>query len=157
MRPQRPRLLVVWFSRSGGTRALADALIDGACDPEAGDVDVIVRRAPDATVDDVLRAQAIAIVTPTHFGYMAGFVKDFFERIYLACLDRTIGLPWLLIVKGTTDTSGAVTSVERIVTGLKWRAVAPPLTVQGDVEPEHLAAARELGQMLAAGLDAGVF
>jgi multimeric flavodoxin WrbA len=151
------RLLVVWCSRTGGARALADALIAGACDPEAGDIDVVVRRAPDATVNDVLGADAIAIVTPTHFGYMAGLVKDFFERIYLASLDRTAGTPWVLLVKGTTDTGGAVSSVERIVTGLQWRAVAPPLAVEGTVEDEHLAAARERGQLLAAGLSSDFF
>lgn len=146
------RLLVVWFSRTGGARALADALVAGALDPEAGVIDVVVRVAPDATVDDVLAADAIAIVTPTHFGSMAGMTKDFFERIFLGCLDRTVATPWVLVVKGTTDTSGAVLSVERIVTGLRWRAVAEPLVVDGDVQAEHLAAAHERGQLLAAGL-----
>jgi hypothetical protein len=50
-----------------------------------------------------------------------------------------------------------VQSVERIVTGLKWRAIAPPLVVQGDVDQRALDAAHELGQTLAAGLDAGLF
>ena len=40
----------------------------------------------------------------------------------------------------TTDGSGAVRSVERIVTGLKWRAVQPALVVTGTVGPEDLAA-----------------
>jgi multimeric flavodoxin WrbA len=156
-RETRPRLLVVWFSRTGGTRALADALIVGACDPEAGDVDVVVRRAPDATAGDVLAAQAVAIVTPTNFGYMSGMTKDFFDRVFLALYGQTNGLPWALVVKGSTDAQGTVASVERIVTGLRWRAVAPPLVVEGDVVDEHLAAAREIGQTLTAGLDAGMW
>ncbi len=156
-RSTRPRLLVVWFSRTGGARALADALIGGACDPDAGDVDAVVRRAPDAVATDVLACNALALVTPTNFGYMSGMTKDFFDRVFLELYEQTNGLPWALVVKGSTDAHGAVASVERIVTGLRWRAVAPPLVVEGDVAPEHLAAARELGQTLAAGLDAGIF
>ncbi len=136
---------------------MADALVQGACDPEAGDIDVVVRRTPDASARDVRSCNALALVTPTHFGYMSGLTKDFFERVFLACLDNTVGLPWALVVKGTTDASGAVQSVERIVTGLKWRAIAPPLVVQGDVDQRALDAAHELGQTLTASLDAGLF
>jgi hypothetical protein len=88
---------------------------------------------------------------------MSGMTKDFFDRVFLTLYEQTNGLPWALVVKGSTDAQGAVASVERIVTGLRWRAVAPPLVVEGDVDAAHLAAARELGQLLTAGLDAGMW
>jgi len=39
-----------------------------------------------------------------------------------------------------------------LAAGLEWRAVLEPLVVRGDVTADHLAAARELGGSLAAGL-----
>ena len=46
-------LLVVYHSRSGGTQALADAAIAGATNDEIDGVEVRVRPAFDATVEDV--------------------------------------------------------------------------------------------------------
>jgi hypothetical protein len=111
----------------------------------------------DADVDDVRWADGVILGTPTHFGYMSGALKDFFERIYRPLLEETVGLPWGLFVKGESDVDGCVASVERIVTGLRWKRVLPPVKVVGDVGDDHLAAAQELGATIAAGLEAGVF
>ena len=151
------QLLVVYHSRSGGTQSLTDAVVAGATSDDIEDVDVRVVRAFDAGPDDVRACDAILLGTPENFGYMSGALKDFFERIYYVVLDERAGLPYALYVKASTDGDGAVRSVERIVTGLKWRAVLPPLVVVGDVHNEHIDAARELGLTLAAGLEAGVF
>jgi multimeric flavodoxin WrbA len=150
-------LLIVFHSRSGGTRALADAVVAGASDPEIEGVEVRERLAFDADSDDVAWCDAVILGTPENFGYMSGALKDFFERIFYVLVDKTPGLPYALFVKGGHDGEGAVRSVERIVTGLKWRAVLPPLLVTGELADEHLERAHELGLTLAAGLEAGVF
>ena len=151
------RLLVVYHSRSGGTQAMTDAVVAGATSEDIDGVDVVVKRAFDADANDVRACDAIVLGTPENFGYMSGALKDFLERIYYELLDETPGLAYALFVKASTDGSGAVRSVERIVAGLKWRAVLPPVVVTGPVEAEHVAAARELGLTLAAGLEAGIF
>lgn len=151
-----PRLLVVFFSRSGGTKALCDAVLAGIVEgcPEA---DVRVLSPFDAGADDVRWADGVILGTPTHFGYMSGALKDFFERIFRPLLEETVGKPWALFVKGESDVDGGVSSVERIVTGLGWKQVLPHVTAVGEVTDDHLAAAHELGATVAAGLDAGVF
>jgi NAD(P)H-dependent FMN reductase len=107
--------------------------------------------------EDVLSANGVILGTPARFGYMSGAMKDFLERVYHPCLDRTPGLPWALFVKGDTDTSGAAASVERIVAGLRWRRVLPVLEVVGPITGEAAEAAQELGGAFAAGLEAGIF
>ncbi|MDQ1455132.1 MAG: hypothetical protein QOH28_752 [Actinomycetota bacterium] len=150
-------LLVVYHSRSGGTRALADAAIAGATSDEIDGVEVRVRPAFDATVDDVRWCEGIVLGTPENFGYMSGALKDFFERIYYVLLDETRGLPYALFVKGGHDGEGAVRSVERIVTGLAWKAVLAPVLVVGELDDAALERCHELGITFAAGLEAGVF
>jgi len=150
-------LLVVYHSRSGGTQALADAAIAGARSEEIDDVDVRVKLAFDATIDDVRWCDGILLGTPENFGYMSGALKDFFERIYYALLDDTRGLPYALFVKGGHDGEGAVRSVERIVTGLGWKAVLAPVLVVGELDDAALERVHELGITFAAGLEAGVF
>lgn len=150
-------LLVVYQSRTGGTEALADAAIAGASSDDIDDVEVRVRRAFDAVTDDVRWCDGILLGTPENFGYMSGAMKDFFERIYYDLLEETRGLPYTLFVKGGHDGEGAVRSVEKITTGLTWRAVLPPVVVVGDVDDDALARCSELGLTFAAGLEAGVF
>ena len=97
------------------------------------------------------------LATPARFGSMSGALKDFFERIYHPCLERSRGLPYGLLVKGDTDVDGAVSSVERIVVGLGWRLALPVVAVVGEVTDADLDAAAELGAGLVAGIEAGIF
>jgi multimeric flavodoxin WrbA len=136
---------------------MSEAVVEGANDDAIEGVDVVVQSAFDTSADDVRAANAVVMGTPANFGYMAGALKDFFERIYYELLDDTAGLPYALFVKASTDGEGAVRSVERIVAGLKWKAIAPPLVVTGDLTPEQLERCRELGATVAAGLEAGMF
>jgi multimeric flavodoxin WrbA len=150
-------LLVVFHSRSGGTQAMTDAVVAGANDDAIEGVDVSVQRAFDTAVDDVRACDAIVLGTPENFGYMSGALKDFFERIYYSLLEETPGLPYALYVKASTDGDGAVRSVERIVAGLRWNLVMPPIVVVGDLKPGDLEQCRELGATVAAGLEAGMY
>jgi multimeric flavodoxin WrbA len=151
------RLLVVSHSNSGHTQEMVDLVLAGARDPEAGEVEVRDAHALEATADDVLWSTGLILGTPAHFGYMSGALKHFFDNAYKPLLERTRGLPYALFVKGSTDTDGAVAAVEKIVKGLEWRAVQPPLTVVGDLTDEQRAACTELGQTMAAGLAMGIF
>lgn len=152
--PARP-LLVVGHSRTGTTGRLVDAAVAAA--RGAAGVTVAQLDAFDAGPDDVLGARAVLLATPARFGYMSGALKDFLERVYHPCLERTAGLPYALLVKGDTDVAGAVTSVERIVAGLRWRQVLAPVLVVGPVTDAAVASASELGATLAAGVEADVF
>jgi len=154
---QRRNLLVVFHSRTGSTRVLCDAAVNEATAAGGDDVNVRVLGAFSAGPEDVLGAHGILLVTPANFGYMSGALKDFFERVYHQCLERTARLPYALVVKGDTDVEGAVASVERIATGLRWRQVLPPVTVVGPIGPGDEARAAELGATFAAGLGAGIF
>jgi multimeric flavodoxin WrbA len=148
-------LLVVHHSRTGSTAVLRDEVLAGAAEA-GGDVEVRTLGAFDAGPDDVAWAEAVVLCTPANFGYMSGALKDFFERIYHACLERTVGLPYALLVKGDTDADGAVASVERIVAGLRWRRLLPPVVVVGAVAPAHHEQAWELGASMAASLETGL-
>jgi NAD(P)H-dependent FMN reductase len=150
-------LLVVFHSRTGSTQVLCDAAVKAARDATGDEVTTRVLGAFAAGPDDVLWAHGVLLITPANFGYMSGAMKDFFERVYHPCLDHTAGLPYCLVVKGDTDVQGAVDSVERIATGLRWRRVLPPATVVGAIGPADVERAEELAATLAAGLAAGIF
>ncbi|MGD9601601.1 MAG: flavodoxin family protein [Gammaproteobacteria bacterium] len=152
----RKCLLIVYHSASGGTRAMLDAVVAGATDPVITDLEVRVQTAFETGADDVRRAHGLLLGTPENFGYMSGALKDFFDRIYYPCLDHTQGLPYGVFIRAGNDGRGALGAIERITTGLRWRAVLPAVIARGELTPAHCAECTELGQTFAAALEAGV-
>lgn len=136
---------------------MAEAVLRGTRDDAIGPLNTRLLTAADASAEDVLACRAIVIGTTENFGYMAGLIKDFFERIYYPCLEQTEALPYALYIRAGNDGAGAQTSIERIVTGLKWKPMQSPLICQGEYRPEFLSQCKELGMTVAAGLEAGIF
>ena len=151
------RLLIVYHSATGNTQRLLDAVADGARDPDISGIEVCVRAALAASADEVRGAAGILLGTPENFGYMSGALKDFFDRIYYPCLEHTQGLPYGVFIRAGNDGRGAQAAIERITTGLRWRAIALPMIVKGELTEARLTDAALLGQTMAAGLEAGIF
>jgi multimeric flavodoxin WrbA len=150
-------LLIVSHVPSPNTAALTEALVRGASHLDVEGVAVKATAPLEANAEDVLRADALILGTTENFGYMSGALKDFFDRIYYPCLEKTEGLPYGLLIRAGNDGSGAHASIERIVTGLRWRLVHDPVMAVGEFRPEYLEHCETLGMTLAAGLAAGVF
>jgi multimeric flavodoxin WrbA len=129
-----------------------EAVMDGARDPSIEGVDVVARPALATAAVDVLEADGYVLGTPANLGYMSGALKHFFDLVYYPSLDATARRPYGVYVHGNEDTTGALLAIEKIVTGLKWRRAAEPVTVMGQPTREDLDACRELGAVLAAGL-----
>jgi NADPH-dependent FMN reductase len=150
------RLLIVAHAPSPNTRTLLEAVVRGVASAEAESVKAEVLTPFQAGPDDVLAAQAIVLGTPENLGYMSGALKDFFDRIYYPCLERTQARPYALFVRAGHDGTGTVRGVTTIVTGLRWRAVSEPLVCRGPFRNEFVTQCEELGTVMAAGLDAGI-
>ena len=147
-------LLIVFHTGGVKTAQMAEAVERGA--RGEANVKVVVKRCAEAGPEDVLAADGLILGTPENFGYMSGMMKDFLERIFYACEGKVNGRPWALFVGAGQDGSGAVSSVERIVTGLRLKKVCEPVVVVKELKPEQLAALEEMGAAMAAGLAAGI-
>jgi len=157
------RLLVVHHTPTGSLRALGEAAVAGARDPQIDGVEVVVRPALEASAEDVLAADGYLLGTSANFGYMSGALKHFFDSVFLqigGALDDSGGAGdsagatakhrYGLWVHGRYDTTGAVRSVQSIVQALGWQQAAPVLEILGDVGGEQADAAYELGATIAA-------
>lgn len=151
------RILMIWGGHTGGsTETLRDAVMAGIRSVDEP-VELRLRRALDAQIEDLLWCQGLIMGTPEHFGYMSGALKDFFDRTFYPAEGRTEGLPVALFVSAGNDGRGTVSAVERIVSGYRWTWVLPPLLVVGKPDAVGTARAQELGATFAAGLAAGIF
>lgn len=181
------RLLIVWWSYTGGTESLVHAGAQGACEAlkqaastassdaghdavsVASSMSVITCRCDLAGTETLLRADALLFATPECLGSMAGPMKTFFERSYYPALDQLNGRPYATLICAGTDGQGAARQIDRIATGWRLKSIAQPLIVltgaqtpqaiaaPKTIAPADLARASELGALLAAGTQLGVW
>jgi multimeric flavodoxin WrbA len=160
-------LLIVFHTKTGGAGQMTHAVERGAATEQ--DVAVRVLRAVDANGEDMLNADAYIFVTPENLASMAGVMKDFFDRVYYAVLDRIAARPYATLVCAGSDGTNAVRQIARICTGWRLKAVCEPVIVCTHAQtPEAILASKtidskdlrrceEVGAAMAAGLALGIF
>jgi multimeric flavodoxin WrbA len=110
-------LLIVYHSRSGTTSKIAEAIIKGASHADIENVEVRVRDALTASVDDLIRTNGLILGTPEIVGYTSGALKYFLDRVYYPREHKLAGMPYALFVRAGNDGTGAISGVTRILTG----------------------------------------
>jgi multimeric flavodoxin WrbA len=160
-------LLIVYHSMTGGTRQMAEAAAAGARTEPT--VRVSLLRAADAGPADVIEAASYVFASPENLAAMSGMMKDFFDRVYYAALDRLNGRPYAAMICAGSDGRNAAAQMTRIATGWRLKPIAPPLiicthaTTPDDIlrakriSGAELQQCEELGATLAAGTALGIF
>ena len=160
-------LAIIWYSSTEGSRQLAEAARDGAL--AAGGVKVRFLKAEEAQSSDVLAADGYIFACPENLAAIAGVMKAFFDRTYYDVFGRIEGRPYAALICAGSDGENARAQLQRICTGWRLKRVADTRIVNVNAQTREeilaekvigeadLAEARELGAMLAAGLEMGVF
>jgi multimeric flavodoxin WrbA len=151
------KLLIVSHTPSPHTAEMTKAVVAGASHVDISGIEVVLKQPLETGPDEVLDADAIILGTTENFGYMSGALKDFFERIYYPCIEKTESLPFAVFIRAGNDGLGALSSIGRIAKGLAWKQVQEPLICRGKWQPSFVDQCEELGMTLAAGLEAGIF
>jgi len=125
-----PRLLIVWHSRTGAARQMAQALAQGAREAALAceaSLQVALRPALAVSAQEVLDADGYLFCAPENLGALSGEMKAFFDRRYYDALDRISGRPYALAISAGSDGQGAVAQATRICTGWRLSKVAEPI------------------------------
>lgn len=156
------KLLVIWHSRTGGSRALAEAAAGGADGAR-------LVAADDVTPELLQTAGGYLFVGPENLAALSGAMKEMFDRCYYPCLGRIEGRPYATIICAGSDGENAQRQLDRIATGWRLKRVAEGVIVNTaaqtpeailapkTIAKDRLAEARDLGAALAEGLAAGIF
>lgn len=159
-------LLIIWHSRTGAARAMAQACLEGALDT-GGAARMVTADA--VTPEDCLAAAGFIFVCPENLGSMSGEMKACFDRLYYPLLGMIEGRPYATAIAAGTAGQGAEAQIDRIVKGWRLRRVAPGCIVVNGADrpelilapkrpdPKSLVPCRELGQALCMGLEIGAF
>jgi multimeric flavodoxin WrbA len=160
-------VLIVYHSMTGATSQIARAAAAGA-GSEVG-VRVLLRRAEQATPEDVVNADGYIFATPENLAAMSGMMKDFFDRTYYAALDRVNGRPYVAMICAGSDGRSAAQQLERIALGWRLKPIADTyiacthaqtpeeISRPKTIERRVLEQCEELGKTLAGGVALGIF
>jgi flavodoxin len=148
-------LLIVYHSQSGNAESLSKAVEAGAI--RVAGVTVTRKRASATIADDLISYRCLVICSPEYFGYMAGAVKDLFDRCYEDVREHMLGKSFAVVVSAGNDGTGALTSIERIIAGFRMKKAQEPIICRGQITSEHRSLCEQLGETLAAGIDLGIY
>lgn len=156
-------LLILWHSRTGAARALAQAAASAA-----GSTARLIE-AEDAQPADFLSAGGYLFICPENLAAMSGAMKEMFDRCYYPLLGRIEGRAYATIIAAGSDGTGATAQIDRIVTGWRLRRVNESVIINmgaqrmdeilapKTVNAQDLQHCAELAGALVEGLAMGIF
>src|SRR5450830_612938 len=128
------RILIVYYSLGGNTKTAAEAVAKGC---EESGAQVVLKEGLKATEKDLLDCDGLAVGTPDYFSYMAGGLKDFFDRSFYPTQGQVTDKPCGIFV--THGGGGkAVDSVKSVCAAFKFKIVDEPVVVNN--RPDQVAA-----------------
>lgn len=144
------KVLIIYHSHTGNTEAMAKAVYEGA---SAAGATVTMKKAADTTGDDLLGCDAVAFGTPNYFNYMAGTMKDFFDRAWLT-IQHSVK-PYTTFGSagsGRRPGSGrrkALDSIDRVCKDSKLKKAFKGVIAKDKPSSDVLEKCKELGKKLA--------
>src|SRR5512136_2484824 len=111
--------------------------------------DVVLREAFDATLEDLLGCDAIAFGSADYFSYIAGALKDFFDRTYYPSQGKVTGKPYAAFATGGRGGEKALEILDRICSSFKFKKAVEGVGTVGAPSTEVLAECKEAGKKLA--------
>ncbi|MFC2044770.1 flavodoxin family protein [Chloroflexota bacterium] len=142
------KLLIIYYSCSGNTEAMAKAICEGASSVGAT---VTLKKAADATANDLFDCDVAAFGSPNYYSYMAGVLKDYFDRIYYDVRDKVNNKPYGAFTSGGGSSRLALDSIDRVasLSSLRLKKAFEGVVAAGKPSSDVLKECKELGQKLA--------
>ena len=139
------KVLVVYCSMTGNTKAAAEAIAEGA--QEAG-AQVTLKPGTEAQPKDLLECDAVALGSYDAFSYMGGGLKDFFDRAFYPTQGQVTEKPYAAFLSHGGG-GRAIQSIESIAESFKLKKIAESVLIEGRPEGQGVDDLRALGAKIA--------
>ncbi len=137
-----PKIVVVYLSTSGNTKAMADAIVEGA---ESRNVDAKAVNFHEARIEDMKAADAIAIGSSTFYYKMLPPMEKFIESLEKAKVADKVGAAF-----GSYGWSGeAPVMIAEKLRQLGMNVIDPVLRIQYQPTEKDLEECKQLGKDIA--------
>jgi NAD(P)H dehydrogenase (quinone) len=128
------KILVVYDSKTGNTEKMAFAVAEGA--RQIGNVEVVVKRVEQTSLDDLLNSDGIIMGSPTYYGQMSAKLKTLIDesvKIH-GKLEGKVGAAF-------TSSGGTATGAETTLLSIIQAMLVHGMIVQGRANDKHYGAA----------------
>jgi NAD(P)H dehydrogenase (quinone) len=136
-------VIVLFDSRGGNTRVVAECIAEGAA--MVPGVTARLMAAADLDVPALAAAQAIAIGSPNYFSYMSGRIKTFFDLTYQNAAFK--GKPFVAFSTHAGG-GGICATIEKLAKSVGMTQVADGIDILNAPAGNQLKDCRKLGQHL---------
>ncbi len=141
------KVLIVYHTLSGNTEKMAKAFAEGA--RSVPGTDAVLKRALDASLEDLLGCDAIAFGSADYFSYIAGALKDFFDRTYYPSQGKVAGKPYAAFATGGRGGDTALAVLDRLCGAFKLKKAVDSISISGAPSSDALAKCESAGEKLA--------
>ena len=140
------KVLIIYHSQSGNTEKMAKAIQEGAVSAGAT---VSLKKAANAKADDLLNCDAVIMGTANYFNYMAGAIKDFFDRTFFTLRGKVDGKPYATFGSYGGGKDAAIGSLNEMCERLGLKKATESVGAQREPSSEALEQCKALGAKMA--------
>ena len=144
-----PKILVAYYSKTGNTKQVAEAIAEGAKSVKG--VNVEIKNVADISAKEAIEADGFAFGSPAYFSMMSGPLLTLLTELYFV-REKLAGKPMVAFATGVGGQAKTIENVESILKAFNPKLIQPGLAIGKTLSETDKQQAKELGEKLAKAL-----
>ncbi|MGA2386107.1 MAG: flavodoxin domain-containing protein [Candidatus Bathyarchaeia archaeon] len=144
-----PKVLVAYYSKTGNTKQIAEAIAEGAKTVKGANVEI--KNVENLTAAEAVTADGFAFGSPTYFSMMSGPMLTFLTELYFV-REKLAGKTMVAFATGAGSQTKATENIESILKAFNPKQVLPGLAIGNKIAETDKQQAKQLGVKLAKSL-----
>ena len=144
-----PKILVAYYSKTGNTKQVAEAIAEGVKSVKG--VNVEIKKVEDVNAKEAVEADGFAFGSPSYFSIMSGPLLTLLTELYFV-REKLAGKPMAVFTTGVGGQAKTIENIESILKALNPKVILPGLAVGKTISETDKQQAKQLGEKLAKSL-----
>ncbi len=141
-----PKVLVAYYSKTGKTKQVAEAIAEGAKSVKG--VNVELKNVEDISAKEAVEADAFAFGSPAYFSMMSGPLLTLLTELYFV-REKLAGKPMVAFATGGGSQTKTTANIESILKAFNPKLILPGLAIGNTISETDKQQAKQLGEKLA--------
>jgi NAD(P)H dehydrogenase (quinone) len=143
------KVLIAYYSKTGNTKQIAEAIAEGAKSVKS--VNVEIKNVGDILASEAATADGFAFGSPTYFSMMSGPMLAFLTELYFV-REKLAGKTMVAFATGAGSQTKATENIESILKAFNPKLILPGLAISNKISETDKQQAKQLGAKLARSL-----
>src|SRR5208283_494483 len=144
-----PKVLVGYYSKTGNTKQVAEAITEGA--KSITGVTVEIKKVEDVNAKEAAEADGFAFGSPAYFSMMSGPMLTLLTELYFV-REKLAGKPMVAFATGAGSQTKTTSNIEGILKAFNPKLILPGLAIGNTISETDIQQAKQLGEKLAKSL-----